>query len=436
MPTLKELREKQAKLLADARAKREEITDKTPEARQKEIEKEHDAMMAEWDRLDSEYEKQEAQEEREAKQAEREDRARQQEEKERRNRRPDPGDREERSAGDEAPSVNDVFTKLCQFGASALNVEERSVFQSEIMGRNLPPEIRAQSVGTPSEGGYMVPTGFLNEITKTMAIWGPMMDPDMCRLITTDSGNPLPWPTVNDTANTGAKFAENAASHTDGTDDVTFGQKQLDAYVYRSGVVQVPLELLQDSAFDMQSLLNELLGERLARSGNAALTTGDGTGDPNGIMTATAEGVEAAAVAAITLDEVLDLEHSVDMAYRMSPKCRFQFHDTTLKLLRKIKDSEGNYIWQGRDARTGAAPTLLGYNYRINNAIATPAADARSMVFGDHGKYIVRMVRGFNLIVMRERFAELLQVGFLGWNRLDGELADGAAIKHLKQASS
>lgn len=433
MSTLKELREKQASLLQTARAKYDEISDDTPSERAQEIEREHDAIMKDYDDIDGKIERAERLETAERASNEASEAA----DREARNRRRPVSDASDSSAKDETPDTMEVFKRAVQFGPQSLNVEERAVFSEKILSRTLPDEVRAQSAGTTTAGGFTVPEGFLPEITKTMAIWGPMLDGSIVREIVTSGGNPLPWPTVDDTANVAGLTAENAASPTDGSEDVTFGQKQLDAYVYRSGVVQVPVELLQDSAFDMQSLLNELLGERIARAGNAALTTGTGIGQPNGIVTASAQGKVAAAAAAITADEIIDLLHSVDPAYRGSPKARFMFHDTTLAAIRKLKDGQGNYLWQLGDVRSGSPSTLLGQSYSINNAMADVGSgvNSRVMVFGDFNKYIVRRVREFNLVVMRERFAELLQTGFLAWNRLDGELSDTAAIKHLALAA-
>ena len=429
---MKELRERQAKLIADARAELDTLTEDSTAEERKAAEDRSDKIMEDHDALDSKYQREErlylAEKAQEDREQDRKDAERNKKKPGAEDRNIDPDDDK-----DDTPSVDDVFAKSVRFGPSSLSREERAVFNKEIGGANLPPEIRAQSVGTDSQGGYTVPEGFLGEITKTMKDFGPMLDPGVTRVIETGSGNPIPWPTVDDTANSGSLTAENASSSTSGS-DVTFGTKQLDAYVYRSGVVLVPTELMMDSFFDFEALLGELLGERLGRSGNTALTVGTGSSQPNGIVTAAGAGVTAAGAAAIAADELLDLEHSVNAAYRRSPRCRFQFADTTLKALRKLKDGQGNYLWQGADLRTGASPSLLGYPYSINDDVPAIATGNKTIVFGDHSRYIVRKVAGFQMIVMRERYAEALQTGFLSWNRIDGELADAAAIKTLQQA--
>ena len=184
----------------------------------------------------------------------------------------------------------------------------------------------------------------------------------------------------------------------------------------------------------MELLLSDLLGERLARKGNAQLTIGGGAGAPNGIVTASGLGVTAAATAALAADEIIDFQHSVNAAYRRSPKCRWQFADSTLKAIRKLKDGDGNYLWQMGDVRASAPDVLLGKPYSINDDVPAIAAGATPMIFGDMSKYIVRKVGSVMTIVAKERFAP--DLGILGLMRLDGELSDANAVKHLKMAAA
>lgn len=420
MATIKELREKQAQIAAQARAKFDEIKDDTPEDRAAEIEREFDAMMAEHDKIGETIE-------RLLKLEAAEDRSNEPDP-----RRPSGPQGEVRTDDDDAPEYGDVFAKAIRYGASSLTAEERSVLMA---GRaDIPEEIRAQSVGTDAAGGYTVPEDFSGEIDRAMAAWGPMWDADIVRELSTGNGRDLPWPTVDDTANTGRIKAENAAVDDDGSDDVVFGEKILNAYVYDTGMVRIPIELLQDSAFAMEPLLNDLFGERLGRLCNQVLTTGTGSSQPNGIVTASTVGVNAAGAAAITADELIDLLHSVDPAYRASPRCRWQFNDSTLAAIRKLKDGQGNYLWTMGDVRTGEPSQILGHPYSINQAMASIATGNRTVLFGDHSRYVVRKVMGFQVMTLRERYAENFQVGMVGFKRFDGELLNAAAVKHLVQA--
>lgn len=417
MPKLVELREKQQEVVSQARQALDLVSKETTEVRAKELETQYDGFMAEYDKLD-------AQIQREEKLAAVESRMNA----------PDPRRPVYTNSGTPAigestkASYRDAFSKAIQFGVNTLNNEEREVFAQ---GRSeIPAEIRAQTV-TTTGGGHTVPTEFSGEIDKAMSAWGPMWDASVVRELNTSNGRNIPWPTVDDTAKTGRIKSINTTVDDDNTDDVVFGQKQLDAYIYDTGMVRIPLELLQDSAFNIEALMNDLFGERLGRLANAVLTTGNGSGAPNGIVSGSAVGKAAAAVAAFTADELIDLVHSVDPAYRQSPKCRWQFNDTVLAAIRKLKDGQNNYLWQLGDVRTGEPNLLLGFPYSVNQAMANPAANAKPIIFGDHSRYIVRKVMGFQVMTLRERYAENFQVGMVGFKRFDGELMNTAAVKHL-----
>lgn len=419
------LRERMAKLATDARAEFDKITDKTSDSEAKEIEARFDAIMAEHDKLGERAE-------REQKLAEAESRANAGDP-----RRPAPDLEEQRAAAEDrekTPEYKEVFQKSLRFGAASLDAEERQVLMS---GRaSIPQEARAQSVGTDSAGGYTVPEGFAGTIDKSLAMWGPMWDGNIVQELNTATGNPLPYPTVDDTAKRGRQKAENAAVDDDGSDDVVFGEKMFNAFIYDTGMVKVPLELLQDSAFDIEALMTELFGERLGRTANEVLTTGTGSGQPNGIVTASTEGVVTAGTATFTADELINFFHSVDPAYRQSPRCRWMFNDTTLAAIRKLKDGQGNYLWQMGDVRSGEPDTFQGKPYSVNQAMADSAASAKPIVFGDMSKFLVRKVRGFEVMTLRERYAEKFQVGMVGFKRFDSELINTGAVKHLVHAAT
>lgn len=422
MSKLKELQEKREKLVVDARSALDEITKNTDESRAKELEQRHDTIMSEFDQVDAGI----AREERVAK-IEREA------EERRARHRPNPGGTEARGSDDDKPvEYREAFHAYVRAAGdmSALNDEERAALRAGLA----PREARAQTAGTTTAGGYTVPTELSNEIIKSMKAWGPMYDEDICTVLNTASGHPIDMPTVDDTASTADKHTEGGAVTDDGGKDVTFGKKTLSAHAYDTEWVKFSYELAQDSIFNMETLLGGLLGERLGRLTNRELTIGDGSGDPQGIVTGSTLGKTATAAAAITYDEVIDLVHSVDPAYRSSPKVGFQFHDTTLAALRKLKDAEGRYIWSAGDVQNGVPGTILGYRYHINQAIDTLAAAKKVMIFGDFGKYFVRKVGGVVMFVARERFAP--DIGLLGLVRLDGRLGDTAAVKHLITAAS
>ena len=421
MSNLKTLREKQAIVVSEARERLDLVTANTDESRAAELESAHDSAMAEYDRLQAQIDREERTSRLEANLAE-----------QRAAQRPIPGDTSVRAADEgRAASYGDAFHAMLRAGGdlSELSPELRASLRA---GVDRDVSFRSQTVGTTTAGGFVVPVTLANIIVKSMAAWGPMYDDAICTTINTASGEQINIPTVDDTAVTIGKTTEGAALTDDGSKDVTFGQKRLDAYLFDTTFVKWSLALNQDSIFNVEQLMGELLGERLGRRANIELTTGDGSGDPNGIVTASSLGVTAASATAITADELIDLIHSVNPAYRMSPKVRFMFNDTTLKAIRKLKDGDGQYLWGRGDFTQGVAPTLLGYNYSVNQAMATIATGVKGVVFGDFSKYYVRKVGQPILGVMRERFWP--DLGIAGLIRFDGELGDTAAVKHLIQA--
>lgn len=413
-----QLQEKRGELVTQARAALEEINTNTDESRSAELEARHDAIMADFDKLEASI----AREERTAKIEKIAEEARAAN-------RPNM-EGEGRGTDDVAkPEYRDAFVELARagFDPQELSPEMRAVLKAGVT------EFRAQTVGTNSAGGYTVPTDLANTIDKTMKMWGPMYDEAICTVLNTASGNPIDFPTVDDTASTIGQHTEATAMTDDGSKDATFAKMTLNAFAYDTSWVQVSMELLQDSVVNIETFIGELLGERIARRVNTELTTGDGTGDPNGIVTASTAGKTAALTTAFTADEVIDLLHSVDPAYRASPKARFMLHDTVLAAVRKLKDGQGQYIWSMGDIRSEQPGTLLGNPYSVNQAMDSAFTTGKKLIlYGDFSKYYVRKVGAPVVGVRREYYWP--NIGLAGVVRLDGDLIQTTAVKHLKLA--
>jgi HK97 family phage major capsid protein len=299
-----------------------------------------------------------------------------------------------------------------------------------------PREFRDQGVGVDADGGVLVPQGFMNELEKARLFFGSMLQ--NARIVRTATGNPLPWPSVNDTTVKGAILAENVA---DATVDLTFAEQVFGAFKYTSQLVNVSIELMQDSAFNMEAEVGALLGERLGRIHNEHLTTGAGTTEPEGAVTGSTLGKLSGVAGGLsfTYEELIDLELSVDRAYRQLG-AQFVFNDTTFGVIRKIFDTEERPIWQPSVA-VGAPSTLMGYGYQINNDMAVPAIDAIPVLFGAIGThYVVRDVLDVTLRRLDERFADQHQVAFVAINRMDGQVLNAGGsnnpIKHLVMAAA
>jgi len=429
---IKELREKQKNLITLARQKLEEIKDDTPEVRAKEIDAEHDRIMADHDKIEDQIK-------REQKLADAEERlaaASAEDEKRMKARRPNNGNGEQKP-NDGAPDQRAAFKKFLQHGVAALEPEERNVImglQSQIDMSQAPSEIRALAAGTPAAGGFTVPQGFSDEIEKAMKAFGPMYDPTVTRVIPTGTGNDIPWPQMDDTGNIGALLAENTAT---GEQDIAFTSLTMKAYMYTSKLIRVPFQLLQDSAFDVENdIINPAFGERIGRIANQHLTTGTGGGaQPNGIVTASSVGATTAAVAAVTADELIDFYHTVEPAYRKDPSFKAMFNDSTLKAIRKLKDAQNRYLIDGLKDN-GAVLNLAGFSvpYVINQDMASMATGAKFALMGAFNRYVVRRVKEMQILRLSERYAEFFQVGFVGFARFDGNLVNTNAVKHLKNA--
>lgn len=421
MPTNKELREQMANAATEARSLLDQASGEKDPARAADLEKQHDKAMADFDAIAAKVERLQKLED-----AER--RTHEAAEAERRARRPGV-DPVVVNPGGEA-TYRDAFLAYlrAQGNEGAMEPQLRSILSR---GKG-DMELRAQTT-TTTAGGYTVPVELANLLVKSMAAWGPMYDPGVTSEIVTSGGNQITMPTVNDTSVAVVKHTEGTTLTDDGGSDATFGQKVLDAYPFNTEWIRVSKELVDDSAFNVEQILGELLGERLGRRANLELTTGDGNGDPNGVVTASTLGKTAAAAAAFTVDELLDLLHAVDPAYRASPRTRWMMNDTTLAMLRKLKYGDGHYIWQMGNIQSGEPNTILGYAYSVNQAMPAATTGLKPIVFGDFGKYYVRKV-GSPLIGAIQDKDFWPGFGIAGYIRFDGELADTAAVKHLIMA--
>lgn len=418
---IKELRQKQEKIVVEARERLDQINACTDEARSKELEAQHDAAMAEHDRLEKEIKREEDLMALEARS----------EEIRNRQRPLLPDQRSDDRQPNAGAEYRTAFYNLLGNGGdiSALSSEDRSALRAGLVAPD--PEQRGQST-VAAAGGYTVPTELAGFIIQSMKDWGPMYDDNICTEMRTVRGNAVTIPTVDDTGKTAEPHKEGEDLADTGAKDVEFGQKLLNAYVFNTEFVRFSFELAQDSAFGIEQLLGSLLGERLGRIANFQLTRGSGNNAPNGIVTASSLGVTTATPTGVTWDDIIDLEHSVDPAYRVSPKARYMFNDKTLSVVRKLKDGDGNYLWQKGDVQKGIPGSFNGRAYSINQAMDDLDAGKKFMLFGDFSKYFVRKVSDPMIGIMRERFWPNL--GIAGLIRFDGELGDAAAIKHMAAA--
>ena len=308
-------------------------------------------------------------------------------------------------------------------------------------GNNVSPEqavaIRnAMSTTTTTEGGYTVPSEVATMVIDKLKAFGGMRE--VAHILTTSTGVNMNWPTSDGTADVGAIVGQNTAPN---VADITFGTIGLNPFYYTSNQIALPLELIQDSAVDVVAYVVDRLATRIARIQNTHFTVGGGTTVPDGVIPKAAVGKTGTTGQTLTViyDDLIDLKHSVNRAYRSNAK--FMMADLSVAVVSKLKDTTGRPIWVPGDAEgiAGGTPdTLCGYPVVINDDVAVMAANALSIAFGDFSKYTIRDVAGTTSMRRFDdsAFALKNQVGFCGWTRSGGNLLDTAAVKTYKNSAT
>jgi len=156
-------------------------------------------------------------------------------------------------------------------------------------------------ISDTSSGAGTIPEGFQYELEQFMVAYGGVRR--VARTIQTTGEGDMRWPTADDTSNAAVIVAE-SGDVTAGDADPTFSAVTLTSYKF-SSTVTVSAELIDDSAFNMISLMAEFLGTRLGRGQAAYFATGTGTAQPQGIVTGSTKGADAA-VSALTGDNLID----------------------------------------------------------------------------------------------------------------------------------
>lgn len=316
----------------------------------------------------------------------------------------------------EQRAYNEAYDQFLRNGFAGMPGEMRQLL-----------EARALDAKTGNKGAYTIPQGFANKLEVALKATGGFLE--ACGLLETGTGNDIPYPTMNDTANEGAIVGTAGA-----TDETSpgFGVVILKAHTFTSKPILVSNELLQDSAFNLDQYLADAMAERINRAFKKFATTGTGVDQPDGILPKSVKGADAAA-AAITGDNLIDLMTSVDENYRKNGS--WMMTDNTFKALRKLKGTDGQYMFQ-TSLRDGEPSTLLGRPIFINNNMDEIGTAKKSVIFGDLSKYLRRRVTSAGVKRLDEKYAESNQTGFILFLRQDGKLIDAGTnpIKHLLHA--
>ena len=292
----------------------------------------------------------------------------------------------------------------------------------------LPSVVNALQEGTDSEGGYLVPDEY--ERTLVEALEEENVFRQLAKVIRTSSGDrKIPVVATKGTAS----WIDEEGAYTESDD--SFGQVSIGAYKVGT-MIKVSEELLNDSVFDLESYIAKEFARRIGAKEEEAFFTGDGSGKPLGILAATGgaeTGVTAASSTAVTADELMDLFYSLKSPYRK--KAVWVLNDSTIKAVRKLKDSTGQYLWQP-SLVAGTPDTLLGRPVKTSAYMPVIAAGAKTIAFGDFSYYWIADRQGRSFKRLNELYAANGQVGFLGSQRVDGKLVLSEAVKVLAQKAS
>jgi HK97 family phage major capsid protein len=285
--------------------------------------------------------------------------------------------------------------------------------------------LNALQEGTDSEGGFLVPDEF--EHTLIQSLEEENIFRKLAHVITTSTGD-RKIPVVASKGS--ASWVDEEGTINDSDD--AFTQVSIGAYKLGT-LIKVSNELLNDSVFNLEAYISKEFGRRIGTKEEDAFFNGNGVGKPVGIFNATGgaqTGITTASATEIKADEIIDLFYSLKASYRK--KAVWIVNDSTIKAIRKLKDANGNYLWQ--PALTSGTPdTLLGRPVYTSSYVPTIAAGAKTIAFGDFSYYWIADRQGRNFKKLSELYAATDQTGFVATQRVDGKLILPEAIKVLVQ---
>lgn len=327
--------------------------------------------------------------------------------------------------------VNQPITETPEKAASIQpdKVGRASNAYKEDFDRHLRGKVLVHNVlseGTDADGGYLVPEDFERDIVAALEEENVIRS--LAKVITTQHERKIPIATGHSTAQW---TAENAA-YTES--NPTFGQKQIDAFKL-TDLARVSVELLQDSAFDIEDYLMKEFARAFGIAEEEAFCVGTGTNQPTGIFTANGGtvGVTAAANNAITADELISLVYALKSPYRRNAK--FLMNDATVSIIRKLKDKNDAYLWQP-SLQAGEPDRLLGYELYTSPYVPTVAAGALTVAFGDFKNYWIGDRAGRTVQRLNELYATNGQIGYVATERVDGKVILPEGIQLLKMKAT
>jgi len=357
-----------------------------------------------------------------------------------------------------------AFSNYIRYGMGGMTNDDRRVMteQRAALDANA---MSTDGLGA-SHAGYLVPQGFWQNLQVAMKAYGGLLN--LARVIETSTGNPMPWPTTDPTAIVGSYVG--AQGNQLGFQDYVFGEGMMNAYTITSNVALASLEAMNDSAFDVETFVRERVAESIGRFVAAQLQTGAGTSTfpmlgiqtaliAKGVVTGPVGGLYQPAAAQtvsvlagygsnakaqlanglVSPNDLVTMTAKIDPAYRASGRMTWVCNDNTLAKIRSLTDGFGRPLWQP-DIRLGGIDTIYGNPVLIDQNvgdISTTASTASGLLFGDfQTAMVVRQVNQAGVMRLDERYADYLQVGFLGFVRMDARSNDLRAAVLYQSPSS
>jgi HK97 family phage major capsid protein len=329
-------------------------------------------------------------------------------------------DHEKRNADLEA-ALGRYGTPEAPAAPAAVSIEDelRALGRGELRSVVVPAERRDLTKGTSTAGGDTVPTSFYGQVWEHMIESSAILQAG-ATVINTAAGENLEIP-VTTAHSSGALIAE-GGSLTES--DPAFVKRTLGAYKYGLSI-QASSELVADTGFDLLGYLARQAGRAVGNAMGTHLITGSGSSQPSGIVTGASTGVtgSASVSGAFTADNLIDLYFSVIAPYRNSTSCAWIMRDATLASVRKLKDSQNQYLWQP-SLIVGQPDTLLGKPVFTDPNVAAVALSAKSVIFGDISAYYARIAGGIRFERSDDFAFGTDLVTFRAIVRGDGTLAD------------
>ena len=378
-------------------------------------------------------------------------------------------------------NYRNAYWNMVRFGAQELSSDERSILAKGMERRastTAGPVTTGSYIGSGTtagtDGGNLIPRGFMARLIEAMKFTGPMVPGGgLCYDFSTEMGNRIDIPTVNDTTNTGEATPSEANrikdAAVDGTnqvndnEDPSFGQVTFGATMYDSNFIKVTYELLQDSGIDsLESILARFCGERIGRRANSAFTTALIGANLIGTDKATKYGAGGrielgtkgadSTIADVDQDTLRSMIHDIDPAYRgQGPRgparnggLIWMFNDSTLETLSKLRIKGTSYgttpatvvvepyaFTLANDFLNDEPDLMLGRPFAVNQNMPTGTAGTYPIVIGDFQHCWIRTAGPMRSVVARERFIEKLLVGFLAFQRMDIQIVEKRPFRSL-----